>query len=195
MEAVAYVADDRERIGPDEALTVGAWEKKVWELHRDCCSNCGGTDRLRARMVVPESAGGLLVESNGVLLCRPCEMASDTISQRSSDSNRRLINFWISRSLYDKLQVARKSKVGFASMGSLIRYLMSKYVADEPRFDDLGQYQDSGSDVKVNVHVDRDIYLVFRRLVGIRGITVTDAVKSLILMYESEAEPFVSRRS
>jgi hypothetical protein len=61
---------------------------------------------------------------------------------------------------------------------------MSKYIVDEARFDDLERHQDSGADVKINVWVDVDAYTTFRQLVDARGLTVTDAVKSLILVYQ-----------
>jgi len=72
---------------------------------------------------------------------------------------------------------------------------MSKYIMDESRFDDLEQYQDSGADVKINVWVDIGSYATYKRLVDKRGMTVTDAVKSLVLMYESQAEPLVQKRN
>jgi hypothetical protein len=69
--------------------------------------------------------------------------------------------------------------------------MMHKYVTDEARFDDLEQYQDSGADVKINVWVDVDIYATFKELMEKRGSTVTDGIKSLVLTYETQAEPKV----
>lgn len=122
--------------------------------------------------------------TNGVLLCRPCEMASESLgSGKKREQDRRILNFWVSRKLYDRIQKSIEVKNGFNSVSSLVRYLMSKYIRDEDRFDDLEQYQDSGADVKINVWVDIGSYATFKRLLDKRGVTVTDAVKNLILVY------------
>lgn len=172
------------------------WEELVREAFKDRCSNCGGEDRLRVRMVVPEAAGGHRVVSNGILLCRPCELASESLSREPArDAQRRILNFWVSRKLYDRIQHGLVTRNGFNSVSSLVRFLMSKYVIDEARFDDLEQYQDVGTDVKINVWVDTSAYSTFKQLVDKRGMTVTDAVKSLVMMYESQAEPLMQKRS
>jgi hypothetical protein len=159
------------------------WEDLIWTRNRNKCSNCGGTDRLRVKMIVPVEAGGKLVESNGVLLCRPCELAADAVSSPKSGEDRRPINFWVSQPLYKALSEAD----GFSSMSSLVRFLMSRYVADEGRFDDLEQYQDEsgGDSVKVNVWVENDCYGTFKELVTRRGLTVTDAIKALVKMFQT----------
>jgi len=162
------------------------WERKVRERFRFRCGNCGGSDRLKVRMAVPEEAGGKLVSSNGLLLCRPCEMAAETRGR--SDEDRRPINFWVSRSLYDRLQNGLRTRAKFPSIGALIRYLMGKYVEDESRFDDLPQYIEEGSDVKVNCWVDRGTYASFKERLDARGMTVTDAVKALIVCFETLSE-------
>ncbi len=179
-----------ELVGPAEL--VRAWERRVTELHRNRCSNCGGDDHLRAKLVVPREAGGQLVESNGVLLCRSCDMAAESVSKSSGEQ--RLVNFWVSRGLFDRLQYGLDTVQGFPSMGALVRYLITKYVADPSRFDDLELYQDGGSDVKVNVWVERDRYNTFKALLDKRGVTVTDALKGLIVMYGEKAEPLVEKK-
>lgn len=166
------------------------WEQRVREAAKDRCSNCGGEDRTRVGMIVPLEAGGQTVTSNGVLLCRPCEMASESLNGgKRREQDRRILNFWVSRKLYDRIQQGIEGQSGFHSVSSLVRYLMSKYIVDEVRFDDLEQYQDSGADVKINVWVDIGSYATFKQLVDKRGLTVTDAVKNLILVYlETMAE-------
>jgi hypothetical protein len=172
------------------------WARAVWKRCKDKCSNCGGNDRLALKMVVPIEAGGKYVVENGVLLCRACEMAADTAGKSSpNEPARRPLNFWVSRPLYLSIQEGIKTRNGVNSMGSLVRYLMSKYVTQADRFDDLAQYQDEGADVKINVWVEMDRYSTFKAMVDKRGMTVTDAVKGLIRMYESEAEPLVQRRT
>jgi uncharacterized protein YpmB len=64
---------------------------------------------------------------------------------------------------------------------------MVSYVEDADRFDDLDKYQGSDpADVKVNVWVPADQYQIFHRLVRSKGLTVTDAIKGLIQMFDSE---------
>ena len=188
---------DSDEVKPEVETLLGVdledkrpWEQRVREAAKDRCSNCGGEDRTRVSMIVPIDAGGQAVVSNGVLLCRPCEMASESLdSNKKREQDRRILNFWVSRKFYDRLQKAIDTQGGFNSVSSLVRYLMSKYVIDEARFDDLEQHQDSGADVKINVWVDIGSYATFKRLVDKRGMTVTDAVKNLILVYlETMAE-------
>lgn len=190
-EPVAVVDIDVEKIKGDPKKS---WEEKVRERCRDKCSNCGGTDRLKVGMIVPVEAGGQYVESNGCLVCRACEMASEAVRNQGPDSDRRPLNFWVSRRFYDSIQHNLATKNGFRSMGSLVRYLMSTYVGDESRFDDLTNYQDSGANVKINVWVSRETYAVFKGMLDKRGVTVTDAVKALVMMYEDEAAPVVRRK-
>lgn len=186
--------------GPDnifgQGLDEAHFEQKVRERCKDRCSNCGGEDRTRVNFVVPVAAGGRRVSSNAVLLCRPCELAAESLYRTDKkDQGRRIVNFWVSRKLYDRIQKGIETRKGFNSVSSMVRYLMSKYISDEGRYDDLEQYQDVGADVKINVWVDIDSYASFKALVDKHGMTVTDAIKSLIQMYESEAEPLVQKRS
>jgi hypothetical protein len=116
-------------------------------------------------------------------------MASESAPQ--SGAALRPINFWVSDKLYKSLQ--SNARGGFHSMAALVRYMMAKYVSDADRFDDLQQYQDEGSDVKVNVWVETDRYANFKQLVDSRGLTVTDAIKALIRMYEAESAPLVRK--
>jgi hypothetical protein len=133
-------------------------------------------------MVVPLEAGGQLTASNGYVLCRACEMARDA-AKKSPTATRRPINFWVSRKLADVLERLTQPGQRFRSMGELIRYLISLYVCNESRFDDLSNYQDRGSEVKVNAWVEYDSYEVFKAMLDKRGLTVTDALKGLVLMY------------
>ena len=138
------------------------WRNEVWQRSRGKCVNCGSEDKLRIRMIVPDAAGGKKVVENGVLLCRPCSMASDTASPHRS-APRRPVNFWVSRELHNRLTNGLKTRNGFTSMGAMVRYLMQKYVVDSGLFDDLYQYQDSRqAEVKINVWVDSDQYGTFK---------------------------------
>lgn len=173
--------------------TQRAWESVVLAEARGKCANCGSEDRLRARMVVPDVAGGKLTPSNGIVLCRTCELAMDSASRYVEPGQmKRPVNFWVSKKLYDRLH-DESEKTSFKSMAGLVRFLMTKYVSDPDRFDDLAQYQDVGTDVKVNVWVESGIYSRFKELVDRRGSTVTDALKGLIGMFENEASALFER--
>ncbi len=152
------------------------------------CANCGSTDNVAIRLIVPEKVGGTYVDTNIVVLCRPCDMALDASSSADAGRDRRSINIWVSAALYSKLQQGIKNKPGFSSMGSLVRYLINKYIEDPSRFCDLEQFQSVGSDSKINIWVETENYNKFKDFISARGCTVTDALKSLIAIYESEAE-------
>ena len=172
----------------------GLWRNYIRDVHQHKCANCGGTDRLVVKMIIPLEAGGKLVLSNGTLICRACEMAADSAANaKTSDRPRRPLNFWVSRPMYDHLVSGLQAHNGFGSMAALVRYLMSLYVTSMDRFDDLSNYQDTGTDVKINVWVDRGEYDKFKTSVNGRGMTVTDAIKSMILMYQTESETKVER--
>lgn len=177
------LSDNTELIKAEDDSEDKRWERAVFERCRNRCANCGSEDRLRIRMVVPEAAGGKRTPSNGVLLCRTCEMSSESHSKASQEEERRLVNFWVSRGLFDRLERELKTHKGFCSMGAAVRYLIAKYIEDDLRFDDLELYQDEGSDTKINVWVDKDKYNVFKVLLDKKGLTITSAIKSLIGMY------------
>jgi len=167
----------------------GTWERAVMMRAHNKCSNCGSTAKVRVMMIVPEEAGGQLQLSNGTTLCRACEISSEVAVRANMGGAERPVNFWVSRRLYDKV----KSLKGFKSTGSLVRFLMNKFVLDTDRFDDLELWQDAGSEVKINVWVDRQYYETFKEKVTERGLTVTDALKALIRMYEDESEPLMKK--
>lgn len=174
------------------------WVTQVWERHRNLCSNCGGQDRLKLVLVVPEQAGGKYIASNATILCRPCDVARSTLEKSddpASGKQARPINFWVSSKLYATLQNGLSTRYGFKSMAALVRFLMSQYVSDAPRFDDVLQFQDLGTDVKINVWVPRDVYAEFKELADKNGGTVTDTIKGLIRMYEAESERVMEKRS
>lgn len=176
-----------EVVGPGPLDATVVWERLVREEGRGRCANCGSGDRLRARMVVPEAAGGKLVPSNGRLLCRTCDLVLET-TNRYPDmvATKRPVNFWVSRALYDRLN-AESAQTAFRSMAGLVRFLLSAYVKDPERFDDVVQYQDLGTDVKVNVWVEAEMYARFKEIVDRRGLTVTETLKGLIQLFEHDA--------
>jgi hypothetical protein len=172
-----------------------AMEKAVWARSGGKCeSGCGSTDRLKIVMHVPDR----FVPANAIVFCRTCELAAELAHRDAGPASgveTRPINFWVSKKLHARLTNGLSKKYGFKSIASLVRYLMSKYVLDSDRFDDVAQWQDAGSDVKVNVWVPRDTYEVFQTLAEKNGLTVTDALKGLIRMYESEVRTVVESRT
>ncbi len=171
----------------DAETDAALWRAKVLERSKGVCGNCGGDVRLQVHFVVPPEAGGALVETNGYVLCRGCELTREIANKRSA-SMRRPINFWVSRHLYDLLDKLTQPGRRFTSMGELIRYLISFYLTSPTRFDDLPNYQDRGTDSKVNAWVAQDAYESFKSMLDERNMTVTDALKGLILLY-AEQEP------
>ena len=179
----------------DEELDRRFWTQTVLEAAKGLCANCGSEHKASPRLIVPEAVGGKRTLKNSVVLCRACELASGMAPKKIGEDDRRLVNIWVSDRLYQTLQ-KRKDEGHTASMGALVRFLMSQYVANQPRFDDINQYQDSGADVRLNVWVDADLYASFKTLVDRQGLTVTSALKSLFCMYEAEASPlFEGRRN
>lgn len=176
----------------DDELDKRLWAEHVMEAAKGLCANCGSEHKVSPRLVVPEAVGGKRTLKNSVVLCRACELAAGMATKQVGESGRRLVNIWVSTRLYKSLQ-ARRDKGNASSMGALVRFLMGKYVAEQSRFDDIGQYQDSGADVRLNIWVDSDLYATFKTLVDRQGLTVTSALKSLFCMYETEASPLVER--
>ena len=156
--------------------------------YRHRCGNCGSDHKLRVKLVVPLEAGGHEIESNAILICRACEMASDTSTPLPGTSGeRRIINFWVSRATHTRMSNGMATSRGLRSSSALVRYLIASYVADTKRFDDLDRFQDTGtSDIKINVWVAKDQYESFKVLVAEKGLSVTEAVRSLIGLFDSE---------
>lgn len=176
--------------------------QNVWERCQNRCSNCGFPDsaKLKLVFVVPERAGGLFIASNLTLLCRACEMATEALDRNppvSRDSaGSRLVNFYMSRQLYDRIDRGILVHQGFDSKGALFRYLMVKFNENPDRFRDMDMWQDSGDNkIKISIWCDHAIYEVFKEKVFALQKTVTDALISLVMLYEAEAEPQLGKRT
>jgi hypothetical protein len=181
-ETVEVVGGDR----VEEAKS--SWQQEVWDRTNGNCGNCGSDHKVRVKLMVPEIAGGKKAASNASIICRACEMAMDSSEPKTKHSNNRPINFWVSRRLFERMNNGLCSDRGFKSKSALIRYLMNKYITAETQFDDLDRFQDAeGIDTaKVNAWVPRETYATFQAMIGKRGMTVTDAIKSLVMVYEDE---------
>jgi hypothetical protein len=169
------------------------WETKVFQALGESCQNCGSVDRVRPVLVVPEEAGGKKILSNSTVLCRVCILARDIDARKESEAsgeNTRPMNFWMSRGLHERLkdEEGLAKTHGFRSVSALVRFLMERYVQDPDRFDDVSMYQDPGTDVKQNVWVSRDLFAAFRDMAVSHGLTVTDAIKGLLRLFEAEVQ-------
>jgi hypothetical protein len=155
------------------------WEKSVLEQH-SVCANCGDSKNLIVRPLVAPLNGGQSRASNASVLCRGCEINS--FLSNTETQEKQLVNFWLSASLYEWL----KTNAEKSSMGSLIRYMISRYTGSPSAFEDLALWVDVQSEVKVNIWVPQKEYLEFKTLIEERGSTVTDALKSLLLIFKNE---------
>jgi len=144
-------------------------------------------------MHVPEAAGGQHVLSNGYLICRTCEVAKTAVAKAEEHGTtpKRPICVWISRKLYDNRQQTLQTRIGFSSMAGLSRCMMKLLVEDPDRFSDLANYQDRGSDLKINLWVDASDYDRFKTVLSDKNLTVTDGIKALMLLYTTEGAPSV----
>jgi hypothetical protein len=73
--------------------------------------------------------------------------------------------------------------------------MMGLVVESPGRFSDLHNYQDRGSDLKVNLWVDAEDYDQFKGVLADRNLTVTDGIKGLMLLYTTEGAPSVRRHN
>jgi hypothetical protein len=167
----------------------------VWERCQNRCGNCGYDEpaKLKLHLIVPEQAGGKQAVENATLLCRACEMAAEAFDRNPKVSKatpgRRLVNFYLSRSLYERIEQGLSKRNGFNSKGSLCRYLMGKYVEAPDKFTDLDMWQDQGADkVKMSIWVASSEYKRFQSLAAKNGNTVTSTIISLVMLFEEEAE-------
>lgn len=159
------------------------WKKKVLERDEGACINCGLRDRVAACFVIPPEAGGKLRVSNGVTICRNCRIAADgarVLPQRID--NKTPINFLIGTSLHKSVLSYARNGSRFGSVSALLRAMISSFITQPELYEDLQNWQDEGSDVKVNGWVDGAQYEVFKNMCHDRGMSYTDALKALLLV-------------
>lgn len=188
--------DSLEVIVMDGESRAKLWETCVFERFHHKCASCGSNDKLKALLIIPEEFGGKKTVENSKLLCRTCDLAAQLLKHRkmsASGEDTRPINFWIGRSLHGSLRNGFSRKYGFNSIASLVRFVMGRYVEQPDFFEDVESYVDRLSDVKVNVWVPRDLYDAFKHSVTSNGMTVTDSLRGLLRMYESESERIFRR--
>ena len=67
--------------------------------------------------------------------------------------------------------------------------MISSFITQPELYEDLSNWQDGGSDVKVNGWVDGAQYEVFKVMCRDRGLSYTDALKGLLLVAIDGYEP------
>ena len=159
------------------------WKDKVLEKHNRTCVNCERTDRVAACFVVPPEAGGKLRTANGVVVCRECRIAVEgarALPQRIE--NKTPINFLISSRLHSTVHSYVRNGSRFGNVSSLLRAMICSFITQPELYQDLEQWQDAGSEVKVNGWVDGAQYEIFKVMCKDRGVNYTDVFKSLLLV-------------
>lgn len=137
------------------------------------CQNCGSASYVRPRYLFEE------VPKNSIPLCRRCDIRLELGKLSPSEGNRSPVSFWISEPLYKGI----RSSLGKSSLSTVARVLIKKFVEDPTRFSDLSFYQDKSGEVKINFLVDRTVYERFKEICRDKGMTATDAIRSLLTLY------------
>lgn len=161
-----------------------SFEAQVRTAHGQRCVGCGNTDRTRVRLVVAEAAGGSRTLANAVLICRTCEFHEARVqATEGGPAPRTLLNFWVSA----ELQAWMQAHAPFQGVSALVRYLIGLYVESPPeRFDDLLLYQNASAEVRSFVWVPADLHATFKARARKEGLTLTQALIALILLYRIE---------
>ncbi len=196
LDRVAQILQGRvEKLVPDVDVE-RAWFGQVFDHYRNRCCGCGSEEHLKPKLIIPREAGGRLVMENSTLICRTCELAAELLKKKqpSYGERTRPVNFWIGRSLHKNLRNGLSHNYGFNSVASIVRFLMQQYVSTPNRFEDVMNYIDPASDVKVNIWAPAELYESFKETTGRNGLTVTDSLRALLRMYESEAERIFGRK-
>lgn len=176
------------------ASDVSGWKNDVLARDGGACCNCGSKLKVAACFIVPPEVGGKVKPSNGVTLCRECRISAESarvLPQRID--NKTPINFLISKRLHESVDSYVHNGSNFGSISALVRRMISSFITEAELYEDMSQWQDNGSEVKVNGWVDGTQYDVFKRMCQERGISYTDALKSLLLMAVDGYKKFDAR--
>lgn len=158
------------------------WRKAILERDAGRCVNCESSHNCTVAFIVPPEAGGRIRPANGITICRDCKQASESYRILPSKiDNKTPINFLISKRLHALVE-DHVQKTHFGSISTLIRYMVSSFISNPDMFEDLQQYQDDGSDIKVNLWAPSAQYELFKQLCWERGMSFTDAFKALLLV-------------
>lgn len=159
-----------------------SWQSLVYARFNNKCGNCGSTERLVVRLIVPEEHGGQKIESNGVVLCRTCDLASKLSPKPGAASFQRPYNFYVNDQM---LAVVERHSAAFRGKAGFLRHLMDTFSIEPHLYDDLAKYQSSGDhDIKINFHMDSLQFEKFKAAATSHGLTMTDALRGLLLMFD-----------
>lgn len=161
-----------------------SFEKIVRERYREKCANCGcdEPERLSVAWIVPIGRGGEKVIDNAVLLCKTCELSKDI----DKKDNKRPFDLFISRSMHERLQELKNIYTA-TGMTAVVRYIVQKFLDNPDKFEDLSLYQDGNiPEVRLHVWIDESKYDEFREALRERGMTVAEAIKGLILKFDTD---------
>jgi hypothetical protein len=181
----------RARRGPmSDVDDVVEWKEKVLERDSSKCVNCDRHKRVAVCFIVPPEAGGNLRVSNGVVVCRDCRIASESARVLPARiENKAPINFFVSRRLHTHVDSFVHNGSKFGSVSALVRRMIYSFITEPDLYEDLKQWQDRGSEVRINGWVDGTQYGVFKEICSGLGMSYTDALKGLLLVAVEGYEP------
>lgn len=181
--------DDSKQGPMSDVSSIKDWKEAV--LARDeCCVNCTSPSKLAACFIVPPEVGGHIRVSNGVTVCRECRLRADSarVLPHRID-NKTPVNFLMSQSLHQVVHKYVHNGSRFGTVSALMRTMISSFITQPELYEDLQNWQDDGSAVKVNGWVDGAQYEVFKSMCRDRGLSYTDALKALLLVAIDDYEP------
>lgn len=175
-----------ERVRPgimSDVENLAEWKDRVLERDGYKCVNCERTGRVAACFIVPPEGGGKLRTSNGATVCRECRIASESARVLPTRiENKTPLNFFVGRELHATLKSYVHNGSKFGSVSALVRRMVFSFITESELYEDLAQWQDDGSDVKINGWIDGSQYEVFKSMCQERSLTYTDALKGLLLL-------------
>lgn len=170
-------------VGGSHVLSHDEWKEAVLARDQNRCVSCLGGGKVVVCYIVPPEAGGKPRVSNGATVCRDCRIAAEgTRVLPQKIDNKTPINFLISSKLHETVDKFVHNGSNFGSISALVRRMISSFITDPGLYEDIKQWQDEGSDVKVNGWVDGNQYGLFKMMCKERGLSYTDALKSLLLV-------------
>lgn len=176
--------------GPmSDVTSLGDWKQAVLGRDEECV-NCASPSKLAACFVVPPEVGGHLKVSNGVTVCRDCRLKADSarVLPHRID-NKTPVNFLMSQALHQVVHKYVHDGSRFGTVSALMRAMIASFITQPELYEDLSNWQDAGSAVKVNGWVDGAQYEVFKGMCRERGLSYTDALKALLLVAIDGYEP------
>jgi hypothetical protein len=166
------------------------WKEKVLERDDRKCVNCEKHKRVAVCFIIPPEAGGFLRTSNGVVICRDCRISAESARVLPARiENKAPINFFVSRKLHTHVDAFVHNGSKFGSVSVLVRRMIYSFITEPDLYDDLEQWQDRGSEVRINGWVDGQQYEVFKAICSDRGMSYTDTLKGLLLVAVEGYEP------